>query len=60
LQLFLPFSIQIENLMCDRPQQEGVRDSDEDTRDDEETIEEKAANLKFKNKIKASIVERKV
>jgi hypothetical protein len=46
--------------MCDRPQQEGVRDSDEDTRDDEETIEEKAANLKFKNKIKASIVERKV
>jgi hypothetical protein len=45
--------------MCDRPQLEGV-DGDEDTSDDEETTEEKAANLKFKNKMKASIVERKV
>jgi hypothetical protein len=46
--------------MNDRPQHKGVRDGDEDTSEDEETIEEKAANLKFKSKMKASIVEREV
>jgi hypothetical protein len=58
--LFLLFSIQIENLMNDRPQHEGVRDVDVDTSEDEESIEEKAANLKFKSRMKASIVEREV
>jgi hypothetical protein len=46
--------------MCDRPQHEGVRDGNEDTRDNGETMEEKAANLNFKSKMKALIVERKV
>jgi hypothetical protein len=46
--------------MCDRPQHDGVRDGDEDTSDDEETIDEKAANLRFQSNMMALIVERKV